>query len=188
MLIPLGILASSGAGGASFELISTTILGTSQSSVTFSSIPSGYTHLQIRMTSRTDESGATYNDSGFIELNGDTTNGNYNAHYLSANGSGVNASYTGGKIGSIRTLATSLNSASNYASHVIDLTDYTNVNKYKTVRVFSGQINSQFGSFGIAQTSLLWMNTSAVNSIKLAPNSGSNWVAGSRFSLYGIKG
>jgi hypothetical protein len=34
----------------------------------------------------------------------------------------------------------------------------------------------------------LWRSTASVTDIQLFPNVGTNWVTGSRFSLYGIKG
>lgn len=191
MPFSLGFWAAAGAGGGAagaFEQIETVSLTGSQSSVTFSSIPSTYKHLQVRMAVRTDAAGSTEDNSGLIEFNGDTTNGNYAGHYLSGNGSGVNSSGTSFKIGTIRNIATSLNTSSAYSAHIIDLLDYTSTNKNKTVRSFSGQHNSTYSAYGVALTSLLWLNTSAVTSFTLKPASGQNWVSGSRFTLYGIKG
>jgi hypothetical protein len=192
MPFSLGFWAAAGAGGGggadAYELISTTTLSGTSTGVTFSGIPSTYRHLQIRMVSRTNEAGATYNNSGLIELNTDTTNGNYAGHYLQGNGSGVNSGALAFKVGSLRDLQTSLSTSNAFAEHLIDLPDYAQTTKYKTVRVLSGMINSDYGARGCSLTSLLWMNTAAVTSITLKPNSGSSWVSFSRFSLYGIKG
>lgn len=180
--------AGNGGGAAAFEQISTTILTGNSSGVTFSSIPSTYKHLQIRITGRTDAGGSTEDNSGLIELNGDTTNGNYAGHYLSGNGSGVNSSSTSFKIGTIRNIATSLNTSSAFSAHIIDVLDYTSTNKNKTVRSLSGQHNATYSAYGVAVTSMLWLNTSAITSVSLKPAAGQNWVSGSRFTLYGIKG
>jgi hypothetical protein len=76
----LGVTASGFDTGA-YELISTTILGSAQSSVVFdvSSYTSTYKHLQIRVVTRTDR-GANEDILG-IRFNGDTGS-NYITHLL----------------------------------------------------------------------------------------------------------
>ena len=187
-MLPIGILASSGGSASAYELISTSLVSSDTTSVTFGSIPATYKHLEIRMTSRTNEGGTTQSDSGLIEFNSDTTNGNYAGHYIAGNGSGVNNSATSFKIGTLRTLATSLNTGSAFAAHIIEIPDYAATTKNKVARVLSGQLNTTYSAYGIALTSLLWINTSAITSVTLKPASGASWTSGSRFSLYGIRG
>jgi len=83
------ILDSGGAGGAgagAFESIAT-LSGSGVSTVTFSSIPSTYKHLQVRMFGQ-----AAGGSGGVVRMrfNGDTGT-NYTAHYLTGYGSTVEA-------------------------------------------------------------------------------------------------
>jgi len=90
-LLPLGLLSQGGGAAAgSYELISTTLLGGNQSSVTFSSIVSTYTHLQIRLSTKTDRAFSFDNVS--MRFNSDT-GANYSTHLLYNNASSLVADY-----------------------------------------------------------------------------------------------
>ena len=80
-----------GGGGGSYESIATISVGTAVSSITFSSIPSTYTSLQIRFMASAGY--GSYNNTTIrCELNGDTTGTNYYYHALQGDsGSGVSA-------------------------------------------------------------------------------------------------
>ena len=82
----LGIIASSMLGvTSSYESIATTTVGAlGASSVTFSSIPSTYKHLQLRWIARSNRVAAQ--DFVDIRLNSDT-GANYSAHLLYGDGS-----------------------------------------------------------------------------------------------------
>ena len=78
--------------------------------------------------------------------------------------------------------------ASCFSGGVIDISDYTNTNKYKTVRSASGNntnINSPLNYF--ESESGLWQSTSAITSVTVSVNSG-NLAEYSSFALYGIQG
>jgi hypothetical protein len=83
-LFPLGILSAAGAGGvgATYELIESQILGSNQSSITFSSLAtyaSTYKHLQIRAAGK--GSGNSFEETNVnLRFNGDTGS-NYSAHF-----------------------------------------------------------------------------------------------------------
>jgi hypothetical protein len=189
MLIPFGVLSAAAggapAGASDYELIESYILGSAQSSVTFSSLgdySSTYKHLQIRWVARSDRgSGAA---SFWFRFNGDTGS-NYANHALYGDTSVVSF----GQTSQNRALITSVLPASGatanvYSSGVMDVLDWT-ATKNKTVRTLAGYSLSP----GIVQlASGLWMNTGAVTSISLIEGDSSNFVAGSRFSIYGIKG
>jgi hypothetical protein len=75
---------------------------------------------------------------------------------------------------------------------VIDILDYKNTNKNKVFKTLIGyDINGTAGtsSYGgaVSLCSGLWLNTSAITSITLAPE-GFSWIADTSFALYGIKG
>jgi hypothetical protein len=190
MLIPFGVLSAAGAGvgvAGDYELIASEILGSAQSSVTFGSLgdySSTYKHLQIRYVARTSR--ASVFDSGRLRLNGDTGS-NFDDHGLFGNGSSV-ASYaqlnasTGINFGQ----TPGANAAANIQGPgVIDILDAFSTSKNKVVRELSG-VNSSTTVVSLISGS--WRNTNSITTIALSPNVGPNWVAGSRFSLYGIRG
>jgi hypothetical protein len=192
MLIPFGVLSAAGAGGVEgdYELIATEILGSSQSSITFSNLgdySSTYKHLQIRMVTKSDRSDNNL-DNPYIQFNGDTGN-NYTWHFLEGNGSSVSS----GGFGNFNsTLANGIypstlgaNTTSAFSGNVIDILDAYSSTKNKTIRSLSGGTNA---SNFIRLTSGFWLNTNALTSIVIKINVGPNFVAGSRFSIYGIKG
>ena len=170
----------------SFESIATVTVGSGgQSSILFSSIPSTYTHLQIRGIGRSDLAGSGNNIGMYMTFNGDTGS-NYNWHELFGNGAsayaygqadtGMNINPNGPRAG---------DTASSFSGNVIDILDYTNTNKNTTVRALAG--NDTNGGGKIHLTSGLWRNTAAVTSITMTLES-SNFAQYSSFALYGIRG
>jgi len=170
---------------AGMDPISGITLSSAQSSVTFSSIPQTYTHLQIRgIGGVTGGTTGTYDMAIFF--NGTTSNnGNFSQHRLYGNGSSVSSDYYSGYIVSGRfSFNTDANSGI-FGSTVIDILDYANVNKYKTVRTLTGVDSNGAGIVGL--TSGLWQSTSAITSITLNDGfGGANWHQYSSFALYGI--
>jgi hypothetical protein len=181
MLIPLGILAGSGGVAGSYELIATEILGSAQSSVTFSSLgdySSIYKHLQIRaVTKQTTTGGQNLR----IQLNGDSGS-NYAWHYLLGNGSSVSSSGGASANFAFAGNLPHANQTSQFGAIVLDLLDPFSTTKNKTLRALNAE-----SSTNIWLASGLYMSTSSTTSITLFSGSG-NLTAGSRFSLYGVKG
>jgi len=178
---------SAGAPAASdYELISTTVLGSDTNSVTFSGLGTSgaaYKHLQLRVTARS--SNGAVGDSLGLRFNGDSGS-NYAEHVLYGNGSSV-ASGAGSSqtFMSAMTIAGNSAGASIFGSGVIDILDFSQTTKNKTLRSLSGNQAQPF----IQLRSGLWMSTSAVTSINLfSANGATNLLTGSRFSLYGLKG
>jgi len=181
----LGIIASSklGVDNGDFESIATVSVGSGGSStITFSSIPATYTHLQIRAISRKASAGG--GDGIFIRLNSDSGS-NYATHQIDGDGSSVSA-YGAASQTQINstTTATSSHSANVFGVQVWDILDYANTNKYKTMRLMNGFDNN--GSGKLRYGSGLWMNTNAITQIDLTGN-GDNFAQYSQFALYGIR-
>ncbi len=184
----LGIIASSQQGGisnTSYESIATTTVGAGgSSSVTFSSIPSTYQHLQVRFIGRSTSAGA--NDPAVVRLNGIASN-TYAIHYLYGDGSSASSaattsySYTYGGF-----IPASGATANVFGTAVWDLLDYSNTNKNKTIRTLSGFDNN--GSGSIRFTSGLVQTTNAITSITFTTDNAANFAQYSQFALYGIKG
>jgi hypothetical protein len=188
MLIPLGILASSGGAAGSYELIETVTVGAGgAASVTFSSLNTyntTYQHLQLRMVVRQSH---TSNDLDLVTLqfNSDTGS-NYARHRLWGSGSSV-ASYaaSSGTYGYAGLITRSTGSVN--ASSVCDILDPFETTKNTTIRALAGGTNSAQNV--ITLMSSLWNSTSAVTSITLKPeDTGYNFAQYSRFSLYGLRG
>ena len=182
----LGIIASSklGAPAGAFESIATVTSSGSTGTVTFSSIPSTYKALQLRLMVRCGRSSTV--DQLRLQLNGDTGT-NYTRHLLTGTGAAATASGT--------TAATSINllnipaasaTADIFGTAIIDIQDYQSTSKNTTIRYVNGQDTNGGGNIYLG--SGLWVNTAAVTSIYLEPLNVANFASGSTFSLYGIKG
>lgn len=176
--ILLGVLGQGVAGAAtaeSFYSIQTaTVTSGGASSITFSSIPSIYTHLQIRCLVQANTGG---NSALSLNFNSDTTASNYYRHALLGDGS--SASTQEGQqfyVGSI--------TDGGWAINIIDILDYKNTNKYKTTRILAGRENNSTGA--VFFTSQLWKNTNAISTIDILP-AAANFVQYSQIALYGVK-
>jgi hypothetical protein len=127
-------------------------------------------------------------------LNANTTNTSYAAHALVGTGAVVGSgSDTGDSVftSAIGQLAAAGSNASIYYPTVIDILDPYSTTKNKTVRGITGTEAPDVGgnrARAIELKSMLFISTSSITSIQLDQALGTNFVAGSRFSLYGIKG
>lgn len=165
------------------EPIATTLLGSAAASVTFSNIPSGYKHLQLRGIGRSAT--ASTEDNVGLQFNGDT-GANYVTHFLYGDGATALAnSATGDTKARTFYIAAASATASIFGSGVVDILDYSNVYKFKTTRTLTG--TDRNGSGIVMFRSSLWMNTAAITSITVINLSGANFTTDTRFSLYGIK-
>lgn len=185
MLIPMGFLAASGASVVgSYDLISTTILTSSQTSVTFNvtGLGSTYKHLQIRIAARLG-SGFTERSIN-IRFNADGGS-NYTSHRLTGDGSSVTSGSEGPRSDiSIGSLPAANATGSAYGAMVVDLLDPFSSTKNKTARVLNGNQAAP----SVQLRSGAWLSTSAITSITFAEYfSSSSFIAGSRFSIYGVK-
>ena len=187
----LGVIASStrqgqvtGDTGAMFPLQAIQIGADGIASISFTNIPTtGYAHLQIRGIVRSSNASAT---AGFImRVNGDSGS-TYSAHNIGGDGASPQANYYVSNTymypGPAMPAATA--TASVFGSLIIDILDYANTNKYKTMRAFSGFDAN--GSGQIYLTGSNWRNSNAITSISLLFTS-SNCVQYSQFALYGVK-
>jgi hypothetical protein len=187
----LGIYASQVSGHlwaptGAYESIATTTLGSATSTITFSSIPGTYTHLQVRMIMRNNSnSGGGGEENLQVQINGDTAS-NYSSHAVLGNGSSAAAwSSLGSTIyPSYGMIPMSNATASVFGTVIVDLLDYANTNKYKTLR-FLGGVDKN-GSGYAALSSGSWRSTSATTSITFYPLAGS-FDTYSSFALYGIR-
>lgn len=176
------LIGSFAPASPSFESIQTFDIASSTASVTFSSIPQNYKHLQLRCSIR-----HTGNGAGGLSVNGITETSSYQSHYLRGNngvnvqvGSGAGPAYFGGEV------MFALNTADTNAATIVDFHDYSSTSKNKTVRGFHGRDYNN--SSGVVQLwSGLLISTDAITSLTYTP-AGAQIASGSRLALYGIKG
>jgi hypothetical protein len=179
------ILAGVGAGPkGDYESIATVTVGSGgQSTITFSSIPSTFKHLQIRTFHGSNTSSA---DSVDIRYNSDTGS-NYTYHSLYGTGTATGSEASNPRTAAVVPVTAISNTYTNiFASGVIDVLDYANTNKYKTQKVFGGWDVNGDGQVFLGGAS--WMSTSAITQIEIYTRSGSGFKQYSTFALYGIKG
>jgi len=164
-----------------------TLSGTGSSgTISFTSIPSTYKHLQIRAIAR-ENSGAGPNWTFLgLSFNGDYGN-NYATHYLDGDGTSASVSGSGSYPRIFPGFAAQNNAPSNTMGvFVLDLLDYASTNKYKTTRSLMGFDKN--GSGAITFTSGLWLSTSAINQIDIYSKDGQSFTTSTTIALYGIKG
>jgi hypothetical protein len=173
----------------SYDLLSTTILTTNTASVTFASLgtyAADYQHLQLRMTQRSSDSNTA--TQSVLELNGDTNVNNYAMHLLLGNGSSVISDATvSGSLGGFAPMGRhpAANATANtFGAIVVDILDAFSTVKNTTVRALDGQASSENR---IELVSGVYLSLSEVSSLRLRVQPGSNYVTGSRFSLYGLR-
>jgi hypothetical protein len=172
-----------------FESIATTTVGSGGSStITFSSIPSTYKHLQLRVLAKESGTG-TGGPNIVMSINSDTTHTNYRSHYLQGTGSGTGAGdvQASGYYCLVGNTATSNASYANmFGTNIIDILDYADTNKNKTVRALWGHDRNGSGEVGI--NSSFRISTTAITSLTLTIVGGTNFTQYSQFALYGIRG
>jgi len=153
----------------SYESIATVTVGAGGgSSISFTSIPQTYSHLQLRIGGTANGADAT------LQLNGSS---NSWCHILRGDGSVASTEQY-----SIYSLIDAGNASTSAPGvWVIDILDYTNTNKNKTVRTLFGYDYN--GSGRVGMVSNLFNTTSAITSLSLT---GRTWSQYSTFALYGV--
>jgi hypothetical protein len=164
-------------------IASSTVSGSSTTTVTFSGIPSTYTDLVLVSRLRVTKT-AVSNDDVLVTLNGVNTGNLYSATFLygtgSANGSGrTTNTNTGFWLFPPAANAT----AGIFEINILNLMNYANTTTFK-----AGVSNSGSMSDSTAIRSMVYRSNAAISSIALGTSSGTVYfVEGSSFSLYGIK-
>lgn len=160
-----------------YESISSVLVGAGgAASVSFTSIPQTYKHLQIRafLKGASTGRGSITINSGSFAIN----------HQLFSDGTGAGSSPASTFNWPLNFSATT----NIFGPNIIDLLDYTSSSKTRLFRVFNGtEYNTGAGGGSVFLMSSLDLSTTATNTITLTPSSG-NWSQYTRVSLYGIKG
>jgi hypothetical protein len=169
-----------------FKIADVTV-GSPQSSVTFSSIPSGYTDLKIVVSARNTESDSA---GGLFYVNFNGSSANLSSRVLYAYGSGSGSLSSTAASAIFGYITSSGSTASTFGNAEIYIPNYTSSNN-KSVSVDAvNENNATDGRQDIVAG--LWSSSSAITSItiysaRISDGSASgNFVANSTFTLYGI--
>ena len=162
-----------------YTLIDKSILGSTTASVTFTSIPSTYTDLLLKTSTRSNKAAQVYE---IIRLNFNGVTTNQSSRWIEGSGSGVSTatssridSFTNGDGATSNTFGSTEFYIPNYAG-----------SNYKAIS--SEGINENNATFALAGLFAgLWSSTSAITQIEVKPQDGTAWLSGSSFYLYGIK-
>jgi len=170
-----------------FESIASVTVGVSgQASIEFASIPSTYNHLQLRMLIRTNRSDF-YLDYLKVTYNSDS-GANYTTHHLAGDGASMGP-YGASSQNFTQVLrlagAASPSLSNSFGVAVVDILDYANTNKYKTMKNIGGTSFNGSGELGLY--SGLWMSTAAINRVTLTVGGGTSINQYSTVALYGVK-
>lgn len=157
-----------------YELIETTTLSSSASSVTFSNIPQTFTHLVIRITG---EDTFGFDDIN-IKVNGDSSN-IYNLQTIGAARNETTpvagTEYNSGNL----ELSLNTDIGDSPSTLILEAINYSNTTKHKNFYYRGGQ------SGGTTNMShVRYASTNAITDISL---SASSWEIGSTLTLYGIR-
>ena len=161
---------------STYEPIASQTLGSAAATVTFSSIPQGYTDL-VLVANTAQASG---NNSLRFRFNGDSGS-NYSDTYLAGNGTTASSGRDTSQTSGISYAGSSTAIETNY---IVQFMNYSNATTYKTVL---GRSNR--ASDATAADVGLWRSTAAITSISLAMGGSfptNNFATGSTFTLYGI--
>ena len=162
---------------ATYDLLDSTTLASSASSVTFSSISQDYRDLVLVIDSLTSSAAQVS-----FRLNSDTGS-NYSRVWAEG--------YSGGSIesqstteGLVRLADETYSNTSRGYLATINFMDYSATDKHKTMLSRTGRGTTPFE--GTNMTASRWANTAAITTIQLLNAGGQNFLADSTFRLYGI--
>jgi hypothetical protein len=162
-----------------YTALATVTLGSSASSVTFSSIPATYRDL-VLISVPVDTAIGT-SQSLFVRFNSDSGS-NYPFVYMGTDTSGT-------PLAGAATLTAIV--AARYDNRqdgmgICRIMDYSATDKHKTTLTTGGMGNRTVSGITTLQAASRWANTSAITSLFIFSELSGNFAAGSRFDLYGI--
>ena len=163
---------------ATYEPIATQTLGSSVSSVTFSSIPQTYTDLVIVQSAFV----ANQMDTR-LQFNGDTAT-NYSWTVLFGSGSAAGSYRESNKTAIPTGYYSQIDISPATSTFIIQIMNYSNATTNKTVLTRGNNAASGRGVDAIVG---LWRSTAAITSVALNVDASHQYTSGSVFTLYGIK-
>lgn len=164
------------------KIASTTVGAGGAASVTFSSIPSTYTDLVVKMSTRSTSTGNVAVNT-YIKFNGTSTG--YSERLLYGNGTAAaSASQSTTQFNWAGQMPAVSATANTFSNAEVYIPNYTSAN-YKSISADSVTENNAT-SASIYVDAGLWSNTPAITSIAFTEQYGANFAQYSTFTLYGI--
>jgi hypothetical protein len=160
-----------------FKIASVTVGSGGAANMTFSSIPSTYTDLVIKISARDTRSG--FGSNTIIGFNGSTSN--FTFRRLIGDGSTAESDTAFG----LGVFNGNTSTSNTFANAEVYIPNYTSSNN-KSYSVDSVSENNNTTAYQ-QLTAGLWSQTTAITSVNLYPASGENWMQYSTATLYGIK-
>jgi hypothetical protein len=159
-----------------YSLIQAQTLTSNTASVTFSNIPQNFTDLRLFISCRSNR--ATEVDDQF-NIYPNNSSSNLTSRFVRGDGSTVTSGTAN------RTYIPAAGATANiFSSITMIIPNYTN-NKHKNIHTDSVQENNATTAYMSLQ-STTWENTSAITSLVFSPVSGTAFLSGSTFILYGV--
>lgn len=174
---------------SSYHLLATEEL-TAAADITFSNVDtfaSGYEHLQVRAVYKSDS--GSERSAFYLQFNGDSGT-NYSRHLTqTGDGTGSVSNLGNGSIDYIDLpQAAAAGSSHTYSGMILDILDPFNANKNTTINAIGGYTTSVAAYYDKAMhASGAWYSTAAINSMRFFIPGSTVFVAGTRFSIYGLK-
>ena len=166
--------------GQTYESIATTTLGSAQATVTFSSISGSYTDLILVCVARSATAAA--NDTYLMTFNGDSSTLYSRTRLLATGSTASSARRTTAPNIDFEGLSGNNAASGTFMNAIVQLQNYSNTTTNKTSLIRQNDANNF-----VVVTVGLYRSSSAITSITLNTSSGANFMAGSTFTLYGIK-
>lgn len=167
-----------------YEEIANITLATDQTTVSFSSIPQDYQHLRIVGDARVSYNNTTGRIRG--RLNG-VTSSVYFVNLMGSSGSSTTTLRSGATDHLVFGLVPGLTATSGHSgAFSTDIYDYASANKTCSIKTFTGclfYVNNGVLYMGGGG----WTSTDAVTQIDLSAWASGDIVAGSTFTLYGLR-
>jgi hypothetical protein len=162
--------------------IASQTLSSAAASVTFSSIPQGYTDLVIVGNGY----GTISNGQAPTLIFNSDTSALYSRTVLSGNGTAASSTRDSGGnsiiVGNAVGWETDSTKPAMFIAHIMN---YSNTTRFKTILARDGAANTTYP--GTEANVGLYRSTNAINSIQIKAGGSANFASGSTFSLYGIQ-
>lgn len=158
------------------------ILGSTQSTITMSSIPQTFAHLRLVLQARDTQAVASLN--ALLRFNGDS-GANYDAQYVAGSAAVASAAESLAATSIQFAIPGASAGAGLFGATVIDIAQYAGTTGHKCAVMLSAlKTGTATGNLTAAARVGFWRSTAAINQITLS--AGTAFDIGSRFTLYGL--
>jgi hypothetical protein len=184
----LKTLEDVGAGGGGWTFITSQELAGVAASMTFNGIPQTFDDLMIIWRGRSSKPGVPNRDRLIAQFNGDTTGGNYDTTYESANVVGPCLKDNGYVVIGTIISAAATGSANAFSHGLCLIPNYRTTSYKKTTEGTdsSSDLTAVFGMAGQAVGNWQKSPYEAISSIKFYLQSAANLLADTTIELYGL--